>query len=170
MAAYAVRDDVLARAGRFQGVFSVAGKRPNLGDLDLFLDDVSAIIDVEIRARGYDPDLLTVEIKDSLRDVAAWAVLLRALPEASPGSDEIEPTLDRARAILNAAGFPSLAEGGAADVFVALEALEAGTGGGGPGTSAGSFLADLEDELSIAEEEEIDSDTVGPQWRRGQSL
>lgn len=162
MAVYAVRDDVLARAGRFAGVFSVANKRPNLADLDAMLETVSASIDIEIRAAGYDPDLITADLAESLRDVAAWAVLLRALPEASPGSDEVEPTLERARQILTAAGFPGLAEG-ASDVFSAIEVLQTGAAGGGAGTSAGSFWDTLP-------EDELDEEAREPLWERGQSL
>lgn len=163
MAVYAVRDDVLARAGRFQGVFSVAGKRPNLADLDALIETVSALIDVEIRAAGYDPDSISADLTESLRDVTAWAVVLRALPEASPGDDAIEPTLDRAREILTASGFPGLADSGATDIFSALEVLQTGTAGGGAGSSAGSFW----DELP---EDELDEEAREPIWRRGQSL
>lgn len=167
MAAYAVRDDVLARAGRFSGVFSVAGKRPNLADLDAFLEDVSAIIDAEIRARGFDPASLTPELQRSLKDVNAWAVIVRALPEAAPGDDEIEPIVEQGRGILEAAGFPSLAASGSTDVFAALEALEAGEGGGGVGAVAGSYVGDLEVEDDLEFE---DLEASLPLWRRGQSL
>lgn len=161
--AYAVRDDVLARAGRFQAVFSQAGKRPNLADLDAFLADVAAIIDAEIRAEGYDPALLTPELEAALKDVNAWAVVVRALPEAAPGDDAVQALVDRGVAILEAAGFPSLAGGGSGDVFAALELLEAGVGGGGPGSSAGSFWDQLP-------EDDEDEEALEPTWKRGQPL
>lgn len=163
--AYATREDVFARAGRFAGLFTVEGKRPNEADLDAFLDDVSAIIDSEIRARGYDPAVLTVELEASLRDVAAWAVLLRALPQASPSDEGTEDLLDRARTIVTDAGFPGL--GGSVDVFGALAALEAGAGGGGPGTGAGSFWDDVEELEPLDEEDAV---AAGPVWRRGMTL
>lgn len=168
MAAYAAQDDVLARAGRFGGVFSVAGKRPNLADLDELLVTVAAIIDAEILARGYDPALLDATIEEALKDVNAWAVLVRALPQATPGDDQADAIVEQGREILKAAGFPSLAEGGS-DLFTALAALEAGEGGGGAGTSAGSLwddFADVEetrDAATVAEDAE-------PVWLRGQSL
>jgi hypothetical protein len=61
--AYANTDDVLLRAGRVAGMFTVAGRRPNLADVEKLIDDVSSEIDVEIRTRGYDrgvvPDTAT---------------------------------------------------------------------------------------------------------------
>ena len=181
--AYAAQDDVLLRAGRFAGVFQVAGKRPNLADLDTLLDDVSAIIDAEIRARGYDPDLLDADLVAALKDVAAWATLLRALPQANPG-DEADDLLAQAEAIVVAAGFPGLTRGGSTDVWAALASLEAGTGGGGAGSSAGSFWDELEDESSPlsrlyrngavslvnGEPLEPEADPLTPLWTRGQSL
>lgn len=161
--AYAVRDDVLARAGRFAGLFEVPGKRPNLADLDAFLEEVAAIIDAEIRAQGYDPATITADLKAALLDINAWAVVVRALPEASPGDDAIVATVEQGSAILEAAGFPSLASGGAVDVFAALQLLEAGGGGGGAGSSAGSFWDTMPDEDEIEGARE-------PEWERGQSL
>lgn len=165
--AYAVRDDVLARAGLFAGVFQVVGKRPNEADLDAFIEDVADIIDADIRSRGFDPALLTPEIEGALRDVNAWAVLLRALPAAVPGNDADE-LLDRAREIVVAAGFPALAAG-SVDVFGVLAAIEAGQGGGGASSGAGS----LWDEI-VEPEDDWTAEEVGeaslPTWRRGQPL
>lgn len=165
--AYATRGDVLARAGRFAGVFQVAGKRPDEADLDLYLEQVSDVIDLEIRARGYDPALISVDAKTSLADVAAWATLVRALPSASPGDDEIDGLVDRGIQILDAAGFPSLAGAGSANIFATLEALEAGEAGGGPGTSAGSLWDEL-DEIFLPDD--LDTVSIPPTFRRGQSL
>lgn len=166
--AYAVRDDVLARAGRFAGIFSVAGKRPNEADLDEFLEDVASLIDAEIRSRGYDPALLTTETSEALRDVNAWAALVRALPQAAPGDDDTTALVNRGVAILEAAGFPGLA-GGSVNLFAVLEAIEAGTGGGGPGSSAGSFWDEVEEPEETLTAEEI-GEAAEPVWRRGQSL
>jgi hypothetical protein len=175
--AYAARDDVLLRAGRFAGVFQVAGKRPNEADLDELLDDVSAVIDAEIRSRGYDPATLDADLTAALKDVTAWAVLLRSLPQANPGEDA-EELLERADAIVTAAGFPSLSRSGATDVFAALDALEAGEGGGGPGSSAGSFWDEVSDEETVPSVRVVNGELVletfssseEPLWKRGQSL
>lgn len=184
MAVYASQDDVLARAGRFGGVFSVAGKRPSLADLTALTEQVSEIVDAEVRSRGFDPDLLSADLIVALKDVVAWATLIRALPQANPGEDA-EPLLERAEMIVRGYGFPGLASGGAnVDVFAALSALEAGQGGGGAGAGAGSFWDSTGEEDSILsrlrrrEPVEIvngaidyDSPSASePLWRRGQSL
>lgn len=186
MAVYATSDDVLARAGRFAGLFQVTGKRPDADDLDAILVTVSAIIDAEIRARGYDPDSLTDELVESLRDVAAWAVLVRALPEASPGDNALEPTLERGKAILEASGFKALgAASNVMDAIGSLATLEAGEGGGGAGTSAGSFWDSLPEDWVTGRlshrsdvtlvngsppDEFGDGVDAEPQFRRGMSL
>lgn len=184
---YAAQGDVLARAGRFAGLFSVVGKRPNLADLDDLLEQVSAEIDVEIQAHGYDPASLDADLVTALTDVAAWAVLVRALPEASPGDNATEPTIERGVAILNASGFKSLAEGGVnvLEAMGAIAALEAGSAGGGPGTSAGSLWDDLPEEtlwsrlrrgdVVVASMGDfgttVDAEEArGPQFHRGMSL
>lgn len=185
--AYATRDDVLARAGRFAGLFDVAGRRPSLADLDALVETVSAAVDVEIRAHGYDPASLTNDLAEALRDVVAWAVLIRALPEASPGDNATEPTVERGRTIVAASGFRALA-GGGTDVLEAMAgaigALEAGTGGGGTGTSAGSFWDDLPEEaltgrlgrmtpvtlVNGSVPGELEAEDASPQFRRGMSL
>jgi hypothetical protein len=183
--AYATRDDVLARAGRFAGLFSVAGKRPDLSDLDDLLDSITSEIDVEIAAHGYNPAAMTDDLVASLKDVAAWAVLVRSLPQASPGDNAIDDTIQRGLAILAASGFPAL--GGGVNVMGALEALEAGAGGGGAGTSAGSLWDDLPSEslwsrfrrgdvavltAPMGDFSELvdEAEAGGPQFRRGQSL
>lgn len=185
---YATQDDVLARAGRLQGVYSVAGKRPNLGDVDAMLDQVSAEIDVQISAAGYDPSLLTAELQDSLRNVAAWAVVVRTLPEASPGDNAVDAIVERGQAILNASGFPSLGTGATnvMESIGALNALQAGAGGGGPGSSAGSFWDDVSESDDLWSRlrrgdkvvltngalpvELFEQDADAPQFRRNQSL
>lgn len=185
--AYATQDDVLARAGRFGGLFSVAGRRPNLADVDELLETITAIVDSDIRAHGYDPALLTDDLAGALRDVVAWATLIRVLPEASPGDPAVDAVVERGRAIVTASGFPALAEGGT-NVIAALGALgtlEAGQGGGGPGSSAGSFWDELPEDwitgrlgrrgdvtlLNGALPDTFDDGIAAePQFRRGQSL
>lgn len=188
MGAYASHDDVLARAGRFAGLFQVVDRRPNLEDLDGFLDTVAAAIDNEILAHGYDPAALTDELVEMLRDVAAWAVLIRTLPSASPGDNATEALVERGRAIVTSSGFPALADESGGNVLAsmgAIAALEAGSGGGGPGSSAGSFWDELPTDwitgrLSHRDDVTIvnggfpdgfeDGDSAAPQFRRGQSL
>src|SRR2546425_643783 len=77
--AYANTDDVLARAGRVQGIFTVAGKRPNLADLDKFLDDTTAEIDAAVRARGFDPASFETATSEAFRDLNAYGALARGL-------------------------------------------------------------------------------------------
>lgn len=165
--AYAVRDDVLARAGRFAGLFAVVGKRPNEADLDELLEDVSSLIDAEILGRGYDPDLLSPAIVGSLRDVTAWATLVRALVQAAPGDDAVEELVGQGTKIIEAAGFPGLA-GGSSDVFGALAAISAGEGGGGPRSSAGSLWDEIAEPEDTWTEEER-GEAALPFWRRGQA-
>ena len=165
---YAGVDDVLARAGRFAGVFQVTGQRPDEADLGAFLDQVTAVIDAKIQSRGFDPAELNDEIRQALLDVNAWAVLIRALPAAIVGDDAADKLLEQAREIVSAAGFEELAAG-TSEVFSLLETIQTGTGGGGTGSGAGS----LWDELGEPEEER-DADEIAeaaaPVWSRGQSL
>lgn len=190
MAVYATQDDVLARAGRFAGLFSVAGRRPNLADIDAMLVTVSAEVDAEIRAHGYDPATITPELVEALTEPVAWAVLIRALPGASPGDDAIEPLIERGRNVVTASGFPALADVGVnvmqqLERAGAIELLEAGGGGGGPGTSAGSFWDELPEEWiqgrlwrrgdvtlvnGALPDDELEGIDAAPVFRRGMSL
>jgi hypothetical protein len=183
---YASVEDVYARAGRFAGLFQVAGKHPDQTDLATELGVITDSIDVEIRAHGYDPALLDADLVSSLRDVAAWAAIVRLLPGASPGDDATETLVTRGQSILNASGFPALGEG--TNVIAqmgAIAALETGTGGGGPGSSAGSFWDGLPEESIFTRlrrgdeivltngaipDSEFTAADAGPQFRRGQSL
>ena len=138
MTAYAVADDVLLRAGRVAGAFTVTGKRPNLADISSLLTDVSAEIDVEIRAQGYDPALLDTATTGALKDIAAYGVLARALAAIDPSDrpDNVKSLIDRAESVWSSD--PSSDRRGATLSRILL-LLEAGAGGGGAGSSAGSF-------------------------------
>lgn len=183
---YATVDDVYARAGRFAGLFQVAGKHPDQTDLATELGVITDSIDVEIRAHGYEPASLDADLISSLRDVAAWAAIVRLLPGASPGDNAVDAIVERGQAILNASGFPALGEGTNVIAQIgAIAALEAGAGGGGPGSSAGSFWDDLPADTiwsrmrrgdvvvltngAIPDAESAAAD-AGPQFRRGMSL
>lgn len=166
--AYADVEDVLARAGRFAGVFDVAGKRPSVADLDTFVAEVAAVIDSKIRARGFNPGTLSDEVVSALRDVNAWAVLIRALPSALVGDPAADDLLAQAKAIVAGAGFEELA-GGGGDVFTLLEVVESAQEGGGAGSSAGSFWDDVGEPEELRDTEEI-TDAAAPLWLRGQAL
>lgn len=186
MAVFASQEDVLARAGRFAGLFNVPGRRPNLEDLDEMLVTVSAAISTEIEAHGYDPATLTADLLEGLRDVAAWATLVRSLPQASPGDNAIDDLIAQGDAILKASGFASLGTGlNVLATIGAIEALEAGRGGGGPGTSAGSFWDSLPEEWMTGRlfrrgdvtllngqvpDDLLEGMDAAPTFRRGQSL
>jgi hypothetical protein len=171
---YAVNDDVLLRAGRVAGIFSVAGKRPNISDIDKLLADVSNEIDAEFRARGYDPALFDQSVKDALKDLAAYGALYRAVSAADPSGSvqNLRNVADTAREVWESAmGTPSAEGSIAKGTFSVVRQLEAGRGGGGPGTSAGSFF----DEEPLYP---TDSDFVegrqqplqAPEFARGQKL
>lgn len=139
--AYAVRDDVLARAGRVAGAFSIAGKRPNLADIDAFIADVTAEIDVEIRRRGFDPALLDAEVVVALRDIAAYGALAKALAGIDPSDrpDNLDNLVAKAESV-----WSSDASSGrrSAQIASIVGIIEAGVGGGGTGPSAGSLWDD----------------------------
>lgn len=181
--AYAALDDVLARAGRLAGLF-VEGKRPTPEDVTAFLEQVSAEIDTQLVSRGYDPETMPEGVDMVLLDVAAWATLARALPQASLDDEAVAKLLERADSILNDYGFPGLSSGSSSNVFATLESLE-------PGTStttihAGSFWDDLpdcgprhtryRDDVTFTSEYGLPAGfdgegcDDGPYWRRGMAL
>lgn len=99
--AYATFDDVLARAGRVGGAFTVAGKRPNQADITAFIATVSAEIDLEIRRAGYDPSTLDATETAALTDLAAWGAVARGLAGIDPSSrpDNLQQLIDQAERI-----------------------------------------------------------------------
>lgn len=140
--AYANVDDVQLRAGRVARIFEVANKRPNLSDIAKLLDDVSSEVDAEFRARGYDPDAFDTTTNEALRDLAAYGALYRAIAGADPAgtNQNLSNVADTARAVWEGAmGVPGKSGSIADGSFSVIRLLEAGAGGGGPGTSAGSF-------------------------------
>lgn len=148
MPAYAEFSDVLARAGRFAGALEVAGQHPNQADVEQLLIDLSALVDVSVRSRGYDPDTLDEGVKGALREVVAYGALARAFATIPDPSDELERLTTYAGRIWGAAmGDPgsNTAAGQrgsiAAGSHPAIAALEAGEAGGG-GQTAGDFWSD----------------------------
>lgn len=141
MAPYANQDDVLARAGRVAGAFSVAGKRPNLADIDEFLLDVTAEINVEIRRHGFDPNGLDAEVVTALRDVAAYGALAKALAGVDPSDrpDNLDNLVAKAEAVWSSDANSSRRS---AQISSIIGIIEAGVGGGGTGPSAGSLWDD----------------------------
>jgi hypothetical protein len=124
----------LLRAGRVAGAFTVAGKRPNLADIEKLIDDVSSEIDVEIRTRGYDPALVDDDVAGALRDIAAYGALARALAGIARTS-EVDRLISRAENVWSS----DASADRASQLRAVLLLLESGAGGGGPGTSAGSL-------------------------------
>lgn len=139
MAVYATRDDVLARAGRIGTAFSIAGKRPNLADIDAFLDELSVEVDEAIRARGFDPTALDANAKKSLLDLVAYGAVARAVRALGDRSPEVLSVLTEADAVWTL-GIAQVTDG----TFGVLAALEAGQAGGGAVVTAGSFWGDEE--------------------------
>lgn len=141
MAPYANQDDVLARAGRIGGAFSVAGRRPSLADIDEFLLDVTAEINVEIRRHGFDPAALDAEVVTALRDIAAYGALAKALAGVDPSSrpDNLENLVKKAEGVWSSDASSSRRS---AQIQSIIGIIEAGVGGGGTGPSAGSLWDD----------------------------
>lgn len=153
MPAYATFADVAARAGRYSGAFGAgAGSpKPNENEITQLLADLAALVDVAVRARGYDPDALDATVKLALKDVVAYGALARALQAIPDSSDEIRELEQYASRVWGSAmGDPtsSTAAGQkgsiAAGTHPAIAALEAGEAGGG-GQAAGDFWSDEPD-------------------------
>lgn len=181
MAAYATRDDVLARVGRVAGAFSVAGRRPNLADVDEFLADASAQIDEAIRGRGFDPALLDANALTALRDLAAYGATARALRALGDRSPEVLQVLVEADAVWTSAmGDPKATQADAAagtirlGTYPVILALEAGQAGGGPGATAGSFWQSEPDygrlPQQLVEYNRLFGTNLAPGFSRGQKL
>lgn len=178
---YADRDDVLARAGRVGGAFSVAGRRPNLTDVDGFLVDVTADVDEKIRALGFDPAGIDANAQAGFKDLAAYGALARALRALGDRSPEVLSMLTEADAVWYAAmGDPqsrqpdaikgSIAMGN----FPAIAALLAGVAGGGEAVSAGNFWDDEatfgRPEQRLEEWFELWGTNLAPNVSRGQKF
>lgn len=170
---YATTDDVLARAGRVGGTFSVAGRRPNLEDVAQLLDDVAAEINVEIRARGFDPAGLDANTAAALRDINAYGALARALAGVDPSDrpDNLDALIKRAEKVWSSD--PSSDRRGDALAQV-LAVLSAGAGGAAVTVSAGSLWTDEPDYGSVAQQRseglELADTNLGPGFRRGMSF
>lgn len=148
MPGYADFADVQARAGRFVGALTVQGAHPNQADVEQLLIDLSASVDVAIRARGYDVAALDAGVKGALTDVVAFGAIARAFAGIPDSSEELEKLVAYAAKVWGSAlGDPTsnTAAGQkgsiAAGTHPAIAALEAGQAGAG-GQTAGDFWTD----------------------------
>ena len=130
---YASFADVVARAGRVAGAFSVSGKHPNEQDIEIMLADCSALVDAAIRSRGFDPASLDSSVEEALRDLVAYGALTRALAGIDPGAPGLSSLVTRADAIWSG-GIAAIMAG----THSALMELEAGSSG----PSAGALWTD----------------------------
>lgn len=181
MAAYATQDDVLGRAGRVGGAFSVAGRRPNLSDVDAYLTAVSAEIDEAFRARGFDPSRIDANAVAALKDLAAYGALARALRALGDRSPEVQQILVEADMVWTSAmGDPKAtrAEAIAGSIrngtHPVVLALEAGIAGGGAVVSAGNFWDDESQygsrAAALVEFDRLWGTNLAPGFSRGQKL
>jgi hypothetical protein len=131
--AYAAFADVVARAGRVAGAFSVSGKHPNQQDIEIMLADVSVLVDAAIRSRGFDPATIGDDVAEALRDLVAYGALTRALAGIDPGAPGLSSLVTRADAIWTS-GLAAIMDG----THSALLELEAGS----TGPSAGALWTD----------------------------
>jgi len=149
--AYATNDDVLARAGRIGGAFQVAGKRPNLADIDGFIDDLTADVDDAIKGHGFDPTQLDAPSQKALLDLVAYGALARALRGLGDASPQVKQAQVEADLVWTAAmGDPASRQ---ADAIMGamrrgdhpvIRALQSGQAGGVP-IEAGTFWEDEPD-------------------------
>lgn len=131
MAAYAAFSDVTARAGRFAGFFTVAGKHPDQADVEAIITDLSADVDAAITARGFNASALSAGAVAALRDLVAFGALARALSAADPGPDAAD-LIARAWKTWNDA-IAAMTDG-TSSVIVELEAGAGGQAAVGAGT------------------------------------
>jgi len=108
VAVYATHADVLARAGRWQTLYSQAGSHPNQGDVEQVLADLSTMIDAAISSRGHSPGGLTEAQREPFADCAAYGALARVLAGIPDSPKELGELLKRAERIWGQAmGDPS---------------------------------------------------------------
>ena len=172
MSSFATRDDVLARAGRLGGAFSVAGKRPTLTDLDAFAAAASEEVAEAIRGAGFDPTTLDTDATQALADLAAYGALGRALRGLGDASPQVQELLAHAELVWSSA---MGAKGTIADgSFPVIRALAAGAAGGGPVASGGSFWGDEPGygtpDMVAAENDALHGGNTGPGFRKEQKL
>lgn len=162
--AYATFADVQARAGRYAGFFTAAGKHPDQGDIEGIIADLAAEVDASILARGFDPTLISEAGQESLRDLVAYGALARGLTAAGTAGQAAD-LLAVARGIWDQ-GAAGLLDGRSA---ILLE-LEGGRGGQKP-PGAGSFWGDeatypTDGDFALAGLNPLQA----PMWAKGQRI
>lgn len=84
MSAYADVEDLKARAGRIRGAWDDTTE-PNDGDLERFIRDASAAVDIALATHGFAVPATDVNVVGSLLPVVADIALLMALAATYPG-------------------------------------------------------------------------------------
>lgn len=131
--AYAIYDDVLARAGRARIVFGQANA-PNQAEVEGFLDEVAGAIDSRLVALGLDAPTADARARLALRGVNADGALILALDASFPSAQvdqAADRLLDRTSARYDKA--MSLLESGELAAVAAL--VNAGAAGASPGAA-----------------------------------
>lgn len=82
--AYAARSDVLARAGKFASAWS-ATTSPSLTDIDGFITDIAAVLNVAIAQHGITTPVTDPTAVAALKGINADGALLLALEPTFPG-------------------------------------------------------------------------------------
>ncbi len=175
---YAEFSDVAVRAGRWQSLFAVDGKHPNVADVEQLLADCAAEVDTAVQARGFTPGTLDPSILAAFRDIVAFGALARAVAAIPDSPKELETLRAYAMAVwAGAMGDPAAAGEGArrgsisTGTFPAIAALEAGAAGGGAGP--GIFQAD---EPDYGSPEQVEAEaasltlSLAPAFGKGQAL
>lgn len=165
--AYAVFGDVESRAGRFAGLFSVAGKKPDQTQVEAMLDDIADELDAAIEARGFDPASMDARSQGALKDLNAYGALARALPAANPGA-QADGLVAHAAKVWDS-GVKAILDG----KHAVIRNLESGKSGAGKGSGGGDFWSE---NPSYGSDAQIESDaealttSLAPAFERHQTL
>lgn len=163
MPAYATFADVETRAGRYAGLFTVAGKQPDEESVNDLLENVSDELAAALGARGHDPNALTTAEKAALVDTTAYGALARALASV-PGDDKLKELRAYAERMWTAS-LTGIAKG----THAVIALLEAGASG----ASAGSFW---DEEPGYGRPEQVEAEaneltaSTAPAFSKGMAL
>lgn len=174
---YGFPDDVLARTGRVSGYFTRAGSRPNLEDIQTFLDECSALVDEAIRSHGLDPAGLDQGAIAAFTDVVVAGAAARALGGMGDSSPQVQSILTEVDGIWKAAMGDPLSRQPDAIMgsvrrgdFPAIRALLAA----GSPARAGALWEDEPDYgrpyERLSEWEQLRGTNLAPTFSRGQHL